>query len=369
MSTIDNDILNRLYFSDILTTDIFKKICHASYSKVILVTDENVGSHYATALLDNLLSQKIKAHLITIPAGESSKTREMKAEIEDQMFELGCGRDTLMLAFGGGVVTDLTGFVASTYCRGIPVIYLPTSILAMVDAAIGGKTGINTHYGKNVLGTFSNPDAIVFDMTLLSTLPEDEYLSAFSEVIKHALICDAEYFTLLENHVDGILSRTPAVLTTIIKRSCEIKASVVAEDENEKSKREILNFGHTIAHAIELSSDYKIGHGQAVAIGLLVESYLSKDLGFLSDASFEKINNLIMKLEIPLTFDIAFSRESLMNNFKLDKKNRQAKNRFVLISSIGSVVQDENTYAHVVEPTALDRSIDYLFDLCAHSPC
>jgi 3-dehydroquinate synthase len=353
-----------IYFSDIFSSEKIIQMCQETAGHIVIVTDENVAAHHAQCLLNYLATHAIKAELITIPAGEQSKSREIKQHVEDKMFSLGCNRDTLMIALGGGVVTDLTGFIAATYCRGVPVIYIPTSLLAMVDAANGGKTGINTDYGKNLLGTFTHPKAIFIDVNLLSTLPTHEYIHAFSEIIKHALIDDAEYFSLLESSIDNIRQKNKTALLYIIKRSCEIKSAIVLEDQTEKSKREILNFGHTIAHALEISTQYAIGHGQAVAIGMMVECYISNQMGLLSDAHFHQIKQLILNLNIPLKFEIISTKADIIKAFDMDKKTKQNKHRFVLLSKIGTVLHTDNAYAHMVDPILLDKAIDYLFKLC-----
>lgn len=355
---------NLIYFSDVFSSEKIIQMCKNKFEHVIIITDENVGAHYAQKLLNYFTYNQIQSQLITMPPGEHSKSREMKNSIEDKMFALGCSRDSLIVALGGGVITDLSGFVAATYYRGIPVIYIPTSLLAMVDAAIGGKTGINTDYGKNLIGTFTHPNAIFIDVKMLGTLPVNEYIQAFSEIIKHALIYDYDYFTLIESSIDKISTKDYSVLLKVIKRSCEIKSAIVSEDQTEKSKREILNFGHTIAHALETSSQYVLGHGQAVAIGIIVECYLSNQMALLSDTHFHRIKQLILNLNIPVTFDITFSKEDVMKFLNMDKKIRNDKNRFVVLSNIGKVMQVENSYAQPVDTTLLKKAIDYMFKLC-----
>ena len=353
-----------IYVSDIFASEQIISLCQAATGHIVIVTDENVGKYYATSLFNHFAAHAIKVNIITIPAGENSKSRKTKHAIEDKMFTLGCNRDTLMIALGGGVVTDLTGFVAATFCRGIPVIYIPTSLLAMVDAANGGKTGINTDYGKNLIGTFTDPQAIFIDINCLDTLPHHEYITAFSEIIKHALITDAAYFELIESSIHHILEKNKPILNQLIQRSCEIKSAIVLEDQTEQSRREILNFGHTIAHALEISSQYLMNHGQAVAIGMIVECYLSNQMGLLPDTDLHRMQQLILNLHIPLTFNRNFSKPDIINAFHMDKKNRHNKNRFVLLSKIGEVLHRDNTYAHPVDSLLLNQEIDYFFQLC-----
>ncbi len=368
MDTIIVDALGHpIYFSDIFSSERIIQMCRHEFENVFIVTDKNVGAHYTQKLLNYLARNHIRAQFTMIPPGEHSKSRELKRSIEDMMFALGCGRDTIMIALGGGVVTDLAGFIAATYCRGIPIIYIPTSLLAMVDAANGGKTGINTDYGKNLIGTFTNPEAVFIDINLLNTLPENEYLLAFSEIIKHALIFDDDYFTLIESHIGDILKKDYAILSKIVKRSCEIKMLIISEDQAEKSKREMLNFGHTIAHALETLSQYAINHGQAVAIGIIAESYLSNQMKLLSDAHFHRIKQLILNLNIPVTVKATLSKGDLIAVLNRDKKIRKNKHRFVLLEKIGAVAYAKNLYAQPVAPILLDKLIDYLISYLTSS--
>ena len=313
------------------------------YANVVIVTDSNVGSLHAASL-----QQKLSAHIITIPAGEQYKTRETKAWIEDQLLEKQCGRDTILIALGGGVVTDITGFVAATYCRGVPVIYIPTSLLAMVDASIGGKTSVNTSHGKNLIGTFTKPMAVITDIAFLETLPDTEYVSAFSEIIKHALIADKDYFSFIENNVAQLKAKNKLILTDVIQKSIDIKSNIVASDETEKNKREILNFGHTIAHALETVTQHTITHGQAVYIGMLIESDLSHQMGLLSRVQLERIQNLIAQFNVPLQSSIHFSKDDFFRALSLDKKTRNHQPRFVLLNEIGKVLCHDNRYSHEV---------------------
>jgi len=363
MFYLDNPIGSLIYFSDVFSTERLIELCHGDICQVVMVTDNHVGSIYADKLSTYLQSHQIITKIITIPAGEHSKSREMKTFIEDTMFSFGCGRDTLLIALGGGVITDLVGYVAATYCRGIPVIYMPTSLLAMVDASIGGKTGINSTYGKNTIGTFTQPKAIFIDINFLNTLPDVEYFGAFSEMIKHALIYDEDYFSLIESNLENIYSKNHDVLALLVEKSCAIKSQIVAEDEKENNKREICNFGHTIGHALEHASGYQLSHGQAVAIGMIAESFLSNQLGYLSDNDFMRLKNLITTLVLNKELMTDISKDELMNALSLDKKVRKQQCRFVILERIGKVLAKNNSYAHVVEASQIKNAIDYLFDL------
>ena len=303
--------------NNILADEIIKR------DNVVVITDDIVGPLYANMLPNN-------TNIITIRHGEKYKTRATKAEIEDKLLALKCKRDTCIVALGGGVVTDLAGFVAATYYRGIDVIYVPTTLLAMVDAAIGGKTAVNTADGKNLIGTITQPKAILIDLDTLQTLPETEYRSAFAEIIKHGLIADVNYFEFIYNNAELLQQRDEKLLFQVIKRSCEIKAEIVALDVNESKLRKILNLGHTIGHALEYACDYNISHGQAVAIGIVVESFMANNMGLLSNADFTKIKNIIELYKIPLIINREIRISDLKNGLLRDKKQE-----FILLEGIG----------------------------------
>ena len=353
MECFECNSLPSLYFGDCFASNHLAQYCDSQYHHLVIVTDDNVNACYENTIKNYFLSQNSIMHSIVITGGESSKNRNMKITIEDQLFALGCGRDTLLIALGGGVVTDITGFVAATYCRGIPVIYIPTSLLAMVDAAIGGKTGINTPYGKNTLGTFTQPKAIFININFLKTLPYKEYISAFAEIIKHGLIEDVDYCHLLADSVIGLKKKEPALLKNIVRRSCEIKLAIVLADERENKKREILNFGHTIGHALEVASHYTLSHGEAVALGIVAESELSHSMGFLSYSDVCFIQKLLADYGLPITLPNDLSREAIMVHVNRDKKIKKGSLRCVLLRGIGKVLCEKGVYAHVVDETLL----------------
>lgn len=324
--------------------------------RIIIVTDENVGPLYAESL-KNLFKN---VDVISIPSGEVFKTRETKVSIEDQLFELGCGRDTCLIALGGGVVLDITGFVAATYCRGIDVIYIPTTLLAMVDASIGGKTGINTPHGKNLLGTFTQPKAVFAAINTLDTLEDSDYLNAFAEIIKHAAIYDHDYFDFIRTNQEALKQRDRKILIETIKNSCEIKAEIVTKDEQERGIRMLLNFGHTIAHALENLSAYSLPHGQAVAIGMIVEAYIAKQMHLLSDTEFNQFRELIVNFDIDLSITFPVTVEKIKQALVLDKKTKNKIPQFVLLERIGkaSVINDQ--YAVSIEDELLDQALHFL---------
>ncbi|MEX1013301.1 MAG: 3-dehydroquinate synthase [Waddliaceae bacterium] len=285
-------------------------------ARSVIISDLNVA-----ALWGDTLSYP----LFSFPAGDRFKTRKTKEKLEDLLLSARYGRDTTLVALGGGVVTDLVGFLASTYCRGVPFILIPTTLLAMVDACIGGKTGVNTEHGKNMIGVFSEPEAILIDPNFLSTLPEIEMRNGYAEMIKHACIADASYFQCL--HV----KQEPD-----IRKNIEIKQSIVTQDRNEKGIRSILNFGHTIGHAIEKIFNFSISHGEAVAYGMIVESRLSYLEGHLSEKECTQIISLILSYFPNITFSLDF--DLVLKAMEMDKKALGNIPRFVMLSKIGSAL-------------------------------
>lgn len=355
---IEKDILN--------TLEYYVKLNLKQNLKLVIVTDNNINKFYED-LINNLTNLKKLEFVktISIPYGENSKSRKMKSHIEDEMFEANCTRDTLIIAIGGGVVLDLAGFVAATFCRGIPIIYIPTSLLAQIDAAIGGKTGINTKFGKNLIGAFKQPEAIFISQRFLNTLPDIEYISAFAEVIKHALIADTNYFNYLIDNIDKAKSKDSEFLAKVIKRSIEIKLDIVKKDEKEKNLRAILNFGHTIGHAIEKACGYRINHGQAVAYGILVESYISYNSNFLPKSIFQQIIKIIKLYNIDNMLLPELDSSILgncLNSLKYDKKNIDDDIRMILIKNIGEVVFANNNYTHPINILNIENSLKKLFE-------
>lgn len=327
-------IIDSIHFGAWHASERFQQLCEAA-ARIVIISDDNVGPLYAEPLRTQLHECAYQVDVITFAAGEASKTRETKSFIEDQLLELSCGRDTLIIALGGGVVTDLAGFVAATFCRGVPVIYLPTSLLAMVDASVGGKTGVNTSHGKNLIGAFKQPELVCIDVEYLKTLPEPEYRFALAEVIKHALIADADYFKLISDSADAIKACEPRMLQHIIERSVAIKSDIVSRDLYEQSLREILNFGHTIGHAIERASQYAVAHGHAVAHGMLAEAKLSMQHAGLSREDFDGIESILQRFDLLEPLPASVTQDAIDAALPFDKKARAGKARYVRLSAIG----------------------------------
>ncbi len=275
---------------------------------------------------------------IVLPQGESIKSRAMKEKIEDALIERGCGRETCLIAVGGGVILDLVGFIAATYCRGISYISIPTTLIAMTDAAIGGKTGVNVEEAKNWIGAFHHPRKVFIDFTLITTLPQKEFVSGLSETLKHSLIADPDLFHFLETHFEEILARDPLVIKEMVSRSCRIKAKIIEQDPFEtRGLRRTLNFGHTIGHALETLSNYSLSHGEAVLIGIKIEAAIAHRLDYLSTASFERICAFLDKLPVSMEFPDHFPYEMM-------SRDKKGAHRFVVLTGIGSVAPFDGEY-------------------------
>src|SRR5437773_6077618 len=275
-----------------------KAACPAS--RYVVITDSHVANLYGKQVIARFHDAKLQVELLEFPAGEWNKTRETWALLSDRMLVARIGRDSAVIALGGGVVGDVAGFVAATYLRGIPCVQVPTTLLAMIDSSIGGKTGVDVPAGKNLLGAFHQPRLVVADLDTLGTLAPVQIAAGMSEAIKHAVIGDADYFAFLEREQTAIAAKDPHALTWVVQRSVEIKAAVVAADEREAGRRALLNFGHTVGHAIEASARFAVPHGEAVAIGMTYEARLSEALGIAERGTADRVRALIERYGLPL---------------------------------------------------------------------
>ncbi|HEV2672089.1 MAG TPA: 3-dehydroquinate synthase [Gemmatimonadales bacterium] len=312
---------------------ILARDCPAAAYAVI--SDSHVGKLYGESLTKQVSGAGCPVELFTFPAGESSKTRETWAMISDQMLAAHFGRDCAVIALGGGVVNDVGGFVAATYLRGVPLVQVPTSLLAMIDSSIGGKTGVDVPAGKNLLGAFHQPRVVVADLDLLGSLSSVQLSAGLAEAVKHGVIADAEYFSFLEHEYAAIFAKDARALERLVQRSVEIKAHVVAQDEREAGKRVILNFGHTIGHAIEATSTYEVLHGEAVAMGMVYESRLAQTLGIAAPGTAERVSTVLERLHLPLDRPDGSSVDDLIEAMRSDKKVRGGEIRLALPSKIG----------------------------------
>ncbi len=303
-----------------------------------LITDSNVGPLYAKAIVSQFDSSSID--ILSIPAGESNKTRETWGRLTDEMLAKGYGRDTAVIALGGGVVGDLAGFVAATFMRGIPVIQVPTTLLAMIDASIGGKTAVDTPAGKNLVGSFHPPAAVLVDPQVLATLPLRELRAGFAEALKHGVIADEPYLNAVASSAPELLSmggsKSDSMLSLIV-RSIEIKADIVSSDEREEGLRQLLNFGHTIGHAVELVSGYSLLHGEAVAIGMALESELAEQIGLAQAGTAATVSKALQSAGLPTALPNGSDGEAVIEAVRSDKKGRSGRTRFALPLRIGEM--------------------------------
>jgi 3-dehydroquinate synthase len=300
-----------------------------------VVTDSTVAPLHGTRLLETL-RQRHDAVLVAFPAGEWNKTRETWTAVTDRLLAAGVGRDGAVIALGGGVVGDVAGFVAATYLRGIPYVQVPTTLLAMIDSSIGGKTGVDTAHGKNLVGAFHQPRAVVADVETLTTLPPMHAASGVAEALKHGAIADAGYFETTRAAARAILQRDSGALLDLVRRSVEIKAGIVAQDERERGARMRLNFGHTVAHALEAVSGYELMHGEAVAIGMVAEAALGERLGITQPGTVEAIIEALQRFGLPIAAGHRFDVDQALAAMRQDKKARAATVRLALIERIGA---------------------------------
>jgi len=305
-----------------------------------IISDDNVAPLYAARLRTSLGAAQTE--LYTIPPGESHKTREQWARLTDELLAAGFGRDTTILALGGGVVGDLAGFVAATYMRGVPFVQLPTTLLAMIDASIGGKTGVDTTAGKNLVGAFHQPRAVIADSSVLGTLPASHLRSGLAEAVKHGAIADAQYYGSIDGMLPSILtpSLTPSggELQQLIARSIEIKASIVRQDEREGGIRRNLNFGHTLGHAIESESGYSLLHGEAIAIGMVLEAKLGEALGVTAAGTVKQLRDTLEKAGLPTVSPKSLDANRILAATRSDKKARAGVVEYALIAEIGRAI-------------------------------
>jgi 3-dehydroquinate synthase len=309
-----------------------------------VVSDADVAPTYGDALVADL-ARHGRTSLHIMPAGEAHKTRETWARLTDDLLAAGCGRDTTIVALGGGVVGDVAGFVAATFMRGVPVVQCPTSLLAMIDASVGGKTGVDTAAGKNLVGAFHPPAAVLVDVETLRTLPASHRRAGLAEAIKHGAIADASYFAHIDASLPALLDGDAAATLTLVARSVELKADVVRADEHEHGLRKTLNFGHTLGHAIELASGYSLLHGEAVAIGMVLEARLAERIGVAERGTASEIERVLRRAGLPVARPESMRAETVLEATRLDKKARAGAVAYSLPSRIGAMAGAERGWA------------------------
>ncbi len=301
-----------------------------------IISDTTVAPLWAGKLQRALGKYGLAAEVFTFPAGEAHKTRETKEQLEEQLLQSGYGRDTAILALGGGVVGDVAGYVAATYMRGIPVVQIPTTTLSMADSSIGGKTGVDTPYGKNLIGAFHHPVEVYMDMETLTTLDERNYIAGLAELLKHGFIHDPSILDYVEEHKEAILNRDRQVLEELFQKNCAVKNYAVSMDEQERGLRQILNYGHTMGHAVEVLSGFDLIHGECVSIGIVFAAELARMKGLCSSEWTGRQRSILEKVGLPVDFPAALEADKLVRLMKMDKKVRQGKTFFVLSTEPGN---------------------------------
>jgi 3-dehydroquinate synthase len=344
---------------NILDTVIQMITQHMYGNRYAVITDSTVRKLYGGDFVYRMKEQGLEVLLLDFPAGELYKTRETKQMLDDRLLSFRFGRDSAVIALGGGVVGDVAGFVAATFMRGIPYIQVPTTIVAQADSSIGGKTAVDSPQGKNLIGAFHHPRSVFIDTKTLATLDNRNYKSGFAEVIKHGLIRDKTLFTYYEQNLEYILDRDhekhPQTVTELMKRNCKIKNDIVREDEKEQNIRKILNYGHTIGHAIEHLSGYRFLHGEAVAAGIVAEAFFSWKLGYSTREDYEQQYNIIKKTGLRCKIPNDITNNEIIHTMNIDKKARGQKPEFVFLKQIGEtcVFNGGKTTAPVEEKSLL----------------
>ncbi|MBN1914582.1 MAG: 3-dehydroquinate synthase [Parachlamydiales bacterium] len=334
----------------VFQTSLWRETLHSIADCVVIITDDHVEKLYGVSLKKDLEKCGFNVYCFTFPVGESSKTRKWKEHIENQMLQAALGRDICIISLGGGVVGDLAGFVASTYCRGVPFVSIPTTLLAQVDACIGGKVGVNTPWSKNSIGVFYHPCMMIIDPDFLLSLSPLEILNGIAEIVKYALVFSKDLLKKLEEHVS---------LYELIEPSYRIKKEIVEKDPFEKGIRRILNFGHTIGHAIETLSNYQISHGQAIAIGMLLEAHCSCQMNYLREEELFAIKALLEDYGFSLSLPQKLSKEEFFRIMKLDKKASSSMPRFVVLEDLGKVSPFDGSYCAPMDFPMLKEALQW----------
>lgn len=306
--------------------------------KILIITDSNVERHYSADCVRELENIGAEVSVHVIPAGEQNKTLETVSDIYRKLIELKADRNSTLAALGGGVTGDITGFAAATFMRGVPFIQIPTSLMAQADSSIGGKTGVDFEGSKNMVGAFHQPRFVYININTLRTLPERELRSGLAEVLKHGLILDADFFAYIEYNIEKIFKFDENVLAYLTKMNCKIKGMVVEQDEREEGLRELLNFGHTIGHAVESTSDFTMLHGECVAVGMAGAYRLALKLGMVDEPLMTRVEKTLIKIGLPVKVG-GMDAQKIFDRMFYDKKVKDGKLNFVLPKGIGEVIR------------------------------
>ncbi len=323
--------------------------------KLVIITNPIVKRLYGDTLKQNLTQGGFRVTILQVPDGEEYKSLDTAGRLYNELTDFYAERTTPILALGGGVIGDLVGFVAATYLRGVPLIQIPTTLLAQVDSSLGGKVAVNHGHLKNQIGAFYQPRSVITDISTLKTLPTKEFTNGLAEVIKSAVIGDKELFAFLEGNLDKIKSLDDMSLEEIVFRSAKIKAEIVEKDEKDLGLRSILNYGHTVGHAIESASDFKVEHGEAIAIGMLAAARISNKLGILDKNELIRLKTLITRAGLPTKIP-NLEVEGIIQAIKHDKKVLRDKIRFVLLKSIGEVFVTDEVSPSLIEEVLVSRN-------------
>lgn len=322
-----------------------------------VISDSRVAKLYADRVVEAAGAGGARVDLFTFPEGEANKNREQWNALSDAMLAAGLGRDAAVIALGGGVTGDLAGFVAATYLRGLPMVQIPTTILSMIDSSVGGKTGVDTPAGKNLIGAFHQPNRVIADTDTLRTLPIEQIRSGIAEGVKHGAIRDAGYFRETVEQTGAVLRLDAAALTAFLRRSVAIKAAVVAADEREGGVRKTLNFGHTIGHAVEALSEFRLLHGEAVSIGMVSEARLGERLGITKEGTAGRLADALGGFGLPTTVPDGFSADAVLAFTRLDKKARQGRVEYALIEEIGVASPGAGHYGIPVDDAVVAEAL------------
>lgn len=341
----------RIFVGSGILGDVHDLISDLIYKQILIVSNDRVKSLYQDIVVDQLTQYQLNT--VLLPDGEVYKTLENCMTIIDELALQQHHRDTLIIALGGGVVGDMTGFAAALYQRGVRYIQIPTSLLAQVDSSVGGKTAVNHALGKNLIGAFHQPSRVIIDIETLKTLPEKEFLAGIAEVIKYGAIMDTVFFDWLEENQRSILNKETPILIEMISRCCKLKAEIVNQDEREAGIRALLNYGHTFGHAIEQLTDYKLWlHGEAVAMGMIMAADLSWRMGVLARRDAKRLKSLIGMFGLPVCPPLGFKADAFFSVMMRDKKNLNGLMRFIILENLGKArivalpeaIKDERLY-------------------------
>ncbi len=346
-----------VYIGVNLLKDIGKLcVAHSIARTIVIISDDNVAKHYLSLIQSSLKEKKFIVHSIVLPPGEKQKSLSTAEQIYTKLLEWNIERNSTIIALGGGVVGDLSGFIAATYQRGIGFIQIPTTLLAQVDSSVGGKVGINHPLAKNMIGAFYQPQFVLADSSVLKTLPKRELICGMGEVVKYGIILDKKFFAYIEQNLNKTLSRDKKVLSHIIRRCCELKAFIVSKDEKEQNLRAILNFGHTIGHALERAGKFSaLKHGEAILYGMVAETKIALDSKMISFGDKERVEQLIQQIPIPSLTSLRLSHKELFETMRKDKKVKDGSIRMTLPFSIGKI-----SLPRGVDDLLIDRAIDYV---------